>query len=56
MALNKKNYKKVRLEKNPIIEYNFGHANDATFNSNTNELIILSGKKWLLQVWTLPNF
>lgn len=45
MALNKKNYKKVRLEKNPIIEYNFGHANDATFNSNTNELVILSGKK-----------
>ena len=45
MALNKKNYKKVRLEKNPIIEYNFGHANDATFNSNTNELIILSGRK-----------
>lgn len=45
MALNKKNYKKVRLEKNPIIEYNFGHANDATYNSITNELVVLSGKK-----------
>ncbi len=45
MALNKKNYKKVRLEKNPIKEYNFGHANDATYNSLTNELVILSGKK-----------
>ncbi len=45
MALNKKNYKKVRLLKNPIREYNFGHANDATYNSLTNELVILSGKK-----------
>ena len=45
LVLNKTNYKLVRLVKNPIIEYDLGHANDCTFNSKTNELLILSGKK-----------
>ena len=45
LVLNKNNYKKVRLENNPIKEFKFKHANDATYNSNTNELIILSGRK-----------
>lgn len=45
MLLNKDNYKQVRLPNNPIKEYNFGHANDATYNSLTNELVVLSGKK-----------
>ena len=45
LVLNKDNYKKVRLVKNPITDYNLGHANDATFNSNTNELLVLSGRK-----------
>ncbi|MBR2678169.1 MAG: hypothetical protein IKE63_02010 [Bacilli bacterium] len=45
LVLNKTNYKLVRLVKNPIIEYDLGHANDATFNSKTNELLVLSGRK-----------
>ena len=44
LILNKNNYKKVRLEKNPIKEYDFKHANDAAYNSNTNELIVLGGR------------
>ena len=44
LVLNKNNYKLVRLVKNPIIEYDLGHANDCTFNSNTNELLVLSGR------------
>ena len=45
MVLNKNNYKLVRLVENPIVKYKFGHANDATYNSKTNELLILSGRK-----------
>ena len=45
LVLNKKNYKLVRLVKNPIIEYDLGHANDCTFNDKTNELLVLSGRK-----------
>ena len=45
LVLNKNNYKKVRLVKNPITDYDLGHANDATYNSNTNELLVLSGRK-----------
>lgn len=45
MVLNKNNYKLVRLVENPIIEYDLGHANDCTFNSKTNELFVLSGRK-----------
>ncbi|MBQ6498267.1 MAG: hypothetical protein IJI58_06080 [Bacilli bacterium] len=45
LVLNKTNYKLVRLVKNPIIEYDLGHANDCTFNSKTNELLVLSGRK-----------
>ena len=45
MVLNKNNYKLVRLVENPIVKYKFGHANDSTYNSKTNELLILSGRK-----------
>ncbi len=53
LALNKDNYKKARLVKNPIIEYDLGHANDATYNSKTNELLVLSGRR--INVLDLEN-
>ena len=53
LALNKDNYKKARLIKNPIIEYDLGHANDATYNSKTNELLVLSGRR--INVLDLEN-
>lgn len=53
LALNKDNYKKARLIKNPIIEYDLGHANDATYNSKTKELLVLSGR--IINVLDLEN-
>ena len=43
-VLDKDTYKKVKLENNPIKEYDFKHSNDATYNSKTNELLVLCGK------------
>jgi pilin isopeptide linkage protein len=45
LVLDKNTYKKVNLSSNPIKDYCFGHANDATYNSKTNELLILNGSK-----------
>ena len=45
LVLNKNNYKLARLVENPITDYDLGHANDVTFNNNTNELLVLSGRK-----------
>ena len=45
MLLDKKTFKKVKRLDNPILEYDFGHANDATYNSKTKELLVLAGRK-----------
>ena len=45
VVLNKDNYKKADIGTNPIKKYNFGHANDATYNKNTKEVLILNGEK-----------
>lgn len=41
---DKNTLKKVELADNPIKRYGFKHSNDATYNSLTNELAVLSGR------------
>ena len=45
LLLDKNTLKKVKRLDNPIKEYDFGHANDATYNSKTKELAVLAGRK-----------
>lgn len=45
LVLDKNTYQKVKLVNNPITDYNFNHANDATYNSKDNELLVLAGRK-----------
>lgn len=45
LLLDKNTFKKVKRLDNPILEYDFGHANDATYNSKTKELLVLAGRK-----------
>ena len=45
LVLDKGTLRKADIGTNPITKYNFGHANDATYNNKTKELYILNGKK-----------
>jgi len=41
-VFDKGTYQLAELENNPIIDYNFGHANDMAYNSETHEIYIIN--------------
>ena len=43
LVFDKDTLRKAKLKNNPITKYNFGHANDATYNDETKEILVLSG-------------
>ncbi len=45
VIIDKKTKELAKLENNPVIDYNFGHANDMEYDSVTNELYIINDNK-----------